>query len=77
MAAAASIVFTDEAPRFEGAELQIGDLGIFQRSANKMIVNPQNRIVGEIRGTGDVISVNQPPIVEVLQFFTGQLIFQD
>lgn len=77
IAASASIEFTDEAPRLEGAELQIGDLGIFQRSANKIIVNPQNSIVGQIRGTGDVISVNEPPIVEVLQFYTGQLIFQD
>jgi RNase P/RNase MRP subunit p29 len=77
IAEAASIEFLDEAPRFEGAELRIGDLGIFQRSANKMIVNPQNKIVGEIRGTGDVISVNEPSIVEVQQFFTGQLIFQD
>ena len=42
-----------------------------------MIVNPQNKISGQIRGTGDVISINEPPIVEVLQFFTGQLIFQD
>lgn len=73
----AQISFTDEAPRFEGAALQIENLGIFQRSANKIIVNPQNRIVGEIRGTGDVIAVNEPPIVEVEQFFTGQLIFQD
>jgi len=71
------ISFTDEAPRFEGAELQIGELAIFQRSANKIIVNPQNRIVGEIRGTGDVIAVNEPPVVEVEQFFTGQLIFQE
>ena len=73
----AEIKFTDEAPRFEGAELQISELKIFQRSANKMIVNPQNKISGEIRGTGDVIAVNEPSIVEVQQFFTGQLIFQD
>lgn len=77
MATNARIDFTDEAPRFEGAELQIGELTILQRSANKMIVNPQNKIAGEIRGTGDVIAVNEPPVVEVEQFFTGQLIFQD
>ncbi len=77
IATTAQIRFTDEAPRFEGAELQIGELTIFQRSANKMIVNPQNKIAGQIRGTGDVISVNEPPVVEVEQFFTGQLIFQD
>ena len=73
----AEISFTDEAPRFEGANLLIDELTFFQRSANKMIVNPQNKIAGEIRGTGDVIAVNEPPIVTVSQFFTGQLIFQD
>lgn len=71
------IQFTDEAPRFEGAELRINNLSVLQRSANKMIVNPLDKISGEIRGTGDIISVNEPPIVAVEQFFTGQLIFQD
>jgi len=31
---------------------------------------------GEIRSTGDVISVNSPSIIEVEAFFTGVLIFQ-
>jgi len=73
----ASIGFEDEVPRFEGQNLIINDLRILQRSANVMIVNPQERLRGEIRGTGDVISVNRPPIVEVEEFFTGRLIFQD
>ncbi len=73
----ASIGFEDEVPRFEGRNLIINDLRILQRSANVMIVNPQERLRGEIRGTGDVISVNRPPIVEVEEFFTGRLIFQD
>jgi hypothetical protein len=77
IATTAEISFSDEAPRFEGAELQIGELAIDQRSANKIIVNPLNKIVGKIWGTGDVIAVNEPPIVEVEQVFTGQLIFQD
>ena len=76
-ATTADINFSDEEPRFEGANLLVGDLVVFQRSANKMIVNPQNKITGEIRGTGDIIAVNEPLVVEVQQFFTGQLIFQD
>jgi hypothetical protein len=73
----AYILFTDEIPLFEGAELEIEDLTIFQRSANIMRVNPINSIRGSIRGTGDVIAVNRPEIVEVDAYYTGRLIFED
>ena len=42
-----------------------------------MIVHPLNSITGEIRGLGDIIAVNEPPIVDVEEFFTGTLIFQE
>ncbi|GAA4277126.1 head GIN domain-containing protein [Aquimarina mytili] len=61
--------------RFEGADLVSEHVTIFHRGTNKIIVNPQQSIRGEIRSTGDVISINQPAIVEVEQFFTGKLIF--
>jgi hypothetical protein len=73
----AILSFTDEFPRFEGANLKIGALSVFQRSANKMIVHPIEEIVGEIRGTGDVVSIHRPPRVAVEEFFTGRLVFQD
>ncbi len=62
--------------RFEGANLIAQNIDIFQRSSNDMIVNPQQSLTGEIRGTGDVISLNHPPIVNVEEFYTGRLIFQ-
>jgi hypothetical protein len=62
--------------RFEGANLIAQNIDIFQRSSNDMIVNPQQSLTGEIRGTGDVISLNRPPIVEVEEFYTGKLIFE-
>jgi hypothetical protein len=62
--------------RFEGANLIAQNIVIFQRSSNDMIVNPQQSLTGEIRGTGDVISLNRPPIVEVEEFYTGKLIFE-
>ena len=40
-----------------------------------MIVNPQQSITGEIRSLGDVISKNIPPIIDVVEYFTGALIF--
>ena len=73
----ASITFQDEAARFEGENFVVDDLKVFHRSANKMIVNPQNSIEGRILGTGDVISVNRPPIVDVEELYTGRLIFRD
>lgn len=76
-ASKATLSFTDENPRFEGANLLVDDLRILQVSANKMIVNPQEKIAGVIRGTGDVVAFNRPAIVEVEENYTGQLIFQD
>ena len=41
-----------------------------------MVVNPQQTLSGELKGTGDLISVNEPPIVDVERFYTGELLFQ-
>ncbi len=73
----AFISFTDEAPRLDGENLVINKLTVFQRSATYMKVFPVEAIYGEIRGTGNVISLNRPPIVEVMQYYTGELIFLD
>lgn len=63
--------------RFEGRNLIAQNVTIFQRSSNDMIINAQQSLAGEIRSTGDVIVVNTPPIVDVEQLYTGQLIFED
>ena len=63
--------------RFEGANLIAQNIQIYQRSSNDMILNPQLSLSGEIRSTGDVISLNQPAIVEVEEFYTGRLIFEE
>ena len=62
--------------RIEAADFLVTDLTIFHRGTQKMIVHPINSIQGEIRGLGDVIAVNQPPIVNVQEFYTGRLIFE-
>ncbi|TVZ58767.1 putative autotransporter adhesin-like protein [Flavobacteriaceae bacterium MAR_2010_105] len=63
--------------RFEGANLIAQNIDIFQRSSNDMIVNPQQSLTGQIRGTGDVLSLNRPPVVDVEEFYTGKLLFRD
>ena len=73
----AYISFSDEWPRFEGENFKIETLSISQRSATYMKVFPENKVSGEIRGTGDVILVNRPDIIEVEEFFTGRLIIED
>ena len=71
------IRFEDERPRLEGRELIVQNFVAFHRAANKMIVNPQQSIDAILTGTGDIISVNRPPIVKVEERFTGKLIFED
>ena len=73
----ANLGFSDEWPRFEGENFKIETLSILQRSATYMKVFPENKVSGEIRGTGDVILVNHPDIIEVEEFFTGRLIIED
>lgn len=63
--------------RFEGANLIAQDVTIFHRGSNDMIINPQQSLSGEMVGTGDLISVITPPIVEVEVLYTGNLIFLD
>lgn len=63
--------------RIEAADLIANRVGINHRGSNDVYVNPQVRIGGVIRGTGDVISVNRPPEVEVEELFNGRLIFQE
>ncbi|WP_298755067.1 head GIN domain-containing protein [uncultured Psychroserpens sp.] len=72
----ANIRFFSGDARFEGRHLVAQDVDIFQRSSNDMIINAQQSITGEIRSTGDVILVNTPSVVDVEQFYTGQLIFE-
>ena len=62
--------------RVEAQDLEAGTVEIQHRGTNKLIVNPQQVLKGEIRSTGDVISVNRPPVVEVETFYLGKLIFE-
>lgn len=64
------------AGRFEGENLIAQKVNVSHRGANDVIVNPQQSLKGELRGTGNLISVNQPPIVDVEQIYTGRLLFQ-
>ena len=62
--------------RVEAADFIVQNLYVFHRSTNKMIVNPQESIVGEIRSLGNIIAKNQPPLIDVTEYYTGTLIFE-
>lgn len=61
--------------RFEGENLLAQNVQVNHRGSNDIVVNPQQSLTGTIRGTGDVIAVNEPPVVDVEIIYTGQLIF--
>nr|WP_298930432.1 head GIN domain-containing protein [uncultured Allomuricauda sp.] len=63
--------------RIEAENLVAQNISINHRGSNDVLVNPQQRITGVLRGTGDVISNNRPPEVEVEELFNGRLIFND
>lgn len=71
-----SVFFAAGDARLEAGELIVQKYDIFHRGTNKMIINPQQTLSGEIRSSGDVISLNRPPVVRVQEFYTGKLIFE-
>lgn len=69
------VVFSSGTSRFEGADLIAQDVVFWNRSSNDIIVNPQQSITGKISGTGNVISVSTPPVIDVEEVYKGRLIF--
>jgi len=50
---------------------------INHRGSNDILVNPKQSLKGTLTGTGDVISFNQPFVVEVEALYKGKLIFKN
>jgi len=71
------IIFAAGLGKFEGEFLNAQNIHIFHRGINTIVVNPIQKLTGEIRGEGNIVSVNRPPIVDIVEFYTGQLIFRD
>ncbi|BAO74957.1 head GIN domain-containing protein [Winogradskyella sp. PG-2] len=61
--------------RFEGSNLVAQNINVFHRSSNDMVVNPIQSLTGELKGTGNLISVNEPILVDIERYYTGQLFF--
>lgn len=61
---------------FNGAELIANAVSFFHRGTNKIIVNPQNELIGSLVSTGDLITKNHPLLVDVQELYTGRLIYE-
>lgn len=68
--------FSNGDTRFEGANFKSNHIKVQNISSNDLLVYPIESLKGTIHSTGDVISYNKPPIIEVnaLTKF-GELIF--
>ena len=69
-----SVSFPSGNGRFDGSLMIAKKVHIFHRGSNDIIVHPIELLSGELRGTGDLITVNEPISTDVQQYYTGQLI---
>tara|TARA_R110002051_G_scaffold325678_2_gene430114 strand:- start:27884 stop:28642 length:759 start_codon:yes stop_codon:yes gene_type:complete len=63
--------------RLQARDLVAQNISLFHRGSNDMLLNPQESLSGSIVGTGDVLSYNQPPIIQVEALYKGKLLFRD
>lgn len=63
--------------RLHAENLVAENISIFHRGSNDMLLNPQQSLRGAIVGTGDVISLSQPALVEVEALYKGKLLFRN
>lgn len=61
--------------RIEAQGLLAQRVTVNHRGSNDIIVDPQQRISGVIRGYGNVYCVRRPPVVEVEELFNGRLFY--
>ena len=62
--------------RFEGKNLTATNVNVTHKSSNDMLVNPQEKIEGDIYSLGDIRAFNQPMIIDVTEHYRGRLIFE-
>jgi len=72
-----NVTYASGTSKFEGRNLIAQNVYIWNRSSGDMIINPIQQITGKISGTGNVICVNRPTIVEVEEQYKGRLIFEN
>ncbi|WP_116786913.1 head GIN domain-containing protein [Flavobacterium psychrotrophum] len=62
--------------RFDGTNLAVENVSIFHRSSNDIMVKANQKISGEIYSTGNLVLLNQPPVVDVGRVYTGKVVYK-
>ena len=63
--------------RIEAQELSAQFVDVDHRGTNDILVKPVQLIKGDIRGLGNVIGYETPPLIQINELFKGKLIFID
>lgn len=71
-----NITFAAGDGKLNAANLIANTVNVYHRGTNKIIVNPQLELTGTLLSTGNLISKNHSPIVNVEELYTGRLIFE-
>lgn len=71
-----NLFFANGDGRLEAGDFIVQHYDILHRGTNKLIINPQQSLKGDIFGFGDIISKNRPPEVDIEEHYTGRLIFE-
>lgn len=70
-----SVVIAAGDSRIEAKEFTVQNINFNHRGSNDILINPQLRLTGVLRGTGDVLSYSRPAEIVVEELFNGRLIF--
>lgn len=62
--------------RFDGTNLTAENVSIFHRSSNDIMVKANQKISGTIYSTGNLVLLNQPPVVDVQRAYTGMVVYE-
>jgi len=61
--------------RLEAIDLISKEVNVFHRSTNDMVVFPTEKVSGTLYSTGNLVLKNTPPIVEVEELYSGQVLY--
>lgn len=61
--------------RIDAKDLEADRVTIFHRGSNDILVHPISLLEGELRSTGNLLVYKQPISSQVVQLYTGKLIF--
>ncbi|MFD0963527.1 head GIN domain-containing protein [Pseudofulvibacter geojedonensis] len=62
--------------KLNARDLVANKVDVFHRGTNTITVNPIQELSAELRSTGDLIVVNEPPVTDIEEHYTGEVIFE-